>query len=60
MAPGTGFVEDNLSEDQGGGGGRVSVGFKCITFKLTCCGLVPYRPGLLPIHGQEVGDPCPR
>lgn len=64
LAPGTGFVEDNYSTDQGWGNG---FGFTCLpSVYLQLCGLVPNRPwtstGLQPrgwdplIRGCR--DPC--
>ena len=48
-------MEDNFSLGQG-------VGFKMIQghyvrAHLLLCGLVPNRPGPVPVHGPEVGDP---
>ena len=60
LAPRTGFMEDKLSMDQGGGRGFKMIQEQCIQTHLLLCGPVPNRPRSVPVFGPEVEDPCDR
>ena len=59
LTPGTGFMKDNFFH----GPGCREWGFRMtqvhyIQAHLQLCGLGPNRPGPVPVHCPDVGDPC--
>ena len=57
LSPGAGFVEGNFST-VGGGDGFGMILVHHIQAHLLLCGLVPNRPGLVPVCSLEVEDLC--
>ena len=58
--PGSGLKEDHFSTDWGWGDGLGMIQMHYIQAHILLCSLVPNRPGLVLVHGPEVGNPCSR